>query len=116
MEGNVRDLSGCAATASAHPAIEFRFRLYVAGDAPNSTLARANLNALCRAHFPGTFEIEVVNVLCEQTRALVDRVRLTPTLIKLAPGPMRRIVGTLADPRHVLRALGLPELARDLSP
>jgi len=108
MEGNVRDLSGCAATASsAHPAIEFRFRLYVAGDAPNSALARANLNALCRAHFAGSFEIEVVNVLRERARAVGDRVRLTPTLIKLAPGPVKRIVGTLANPRHVLRALGL---------
>jgi len=104
--------NGRDATASAaQQAIEFRFRLYVAGDAPNSVLARANLNALCRSHFAGAFEIEVVNVLRERTRALADRVRLTPTLIKLAPGPMKRIVGTLADPRRVLRALGLPDLA-----
>ncbi len=97
------------ATASANPAIVFRFRLYVAGDGPNSALARANLNALCRSRFAGVFEIEVVNVLRERTRALADRVRLTPTLIKLAPGPVKRIIGTLANPRQVLRALGLPD-------
>jgi len=98
----------CDATASVdNRTKEYRFRLYVAGDAPNSVLARTNLNALCRAQFAGAFEIEVVNVLREQKRALADRVRLTPTLIKLAPGPVKRIVGTLADPYQVLRALGL---------
>ena len=42
--------------------IKFKFRLYVAGDAPNSAQARANLTALCRVHLPDRHEIEVVDV------------------------------------------------------
>jgi circadian clock protein KaiB len=90
-----------------HRTVRFRFRLYVAGDAPNSMQARFNLKAICRSHCAGSFEIEEVNVLREPLRALADRIRLTPTLIKLSPAPTTRIVGTLADRRRVLRTLGL---------
>jgi circadian clock protein KaiB len=89
----------------------FMFRLYVAGDAPNSVRARANLTALCRTHLPDGHEIEVVDVFKDPDRALADKVFLTPTLIKLAPAPVRRIVGTLGRTESVLLALGVPALA-----
>ena len=40
-----------------------------------------------------------------------DRIFLTPTLVKLAPGPVERIVGTLSQTSLVLQLLGLEELA-----
>jgi circadian clock protein KaiB len=89
----------------------FRFRLYVAGDALNSVQAVANLAALCRAHLPDRHEIEVVDVFREPERALADRIFLTPTLLKLAPAPARRIVGTLSQTQPVLQALGLEPFA-----
>lgn len=89
----------------------FRFRLYVAGDAPNSAQALANLAALCRAHLPDRHEIEVVDVFREPKRVLADGVFMTPTLVKLAPLPIRRIVGTLSQTQLVLQALGLEPFA-----
>ena len=89
----------------------FRFRLYVAGDAQNSAQAIANLSALCSAYLPGRSETEVVDVFREPQRALTDGVFLTPTLIKLGPTPVRRIVGNLSQSLPVLRALGLEEAA-----
>lgn len=85
----------------------FRFRLYVAGGAPNSAQAIFNLAALCRAHLPDRHEIEVVDVFREPKRALADGIFMTPTLVKLAPSPARRIVGTLSQAQPVLQALGL---------
>jgi circadian clock protein KaiB len=85
----------------------FKFRLYVAGDAQNSGLAVTNLNALCREYMLDRFEIEVVDVFREPKRALADGIFLTPTLVKLAPAPVRRIVGTLSQRQPVLVALGL---------
>jgi circadian clock protein KaiB len=85
----------------------FKFRLYITGGAPNSVQALANLTALCRAHLPDRHEIEVVDVFREPERALADGVVMTPTLVKLAPSPVRRIVGTLSQARSVLQALGL---------
>jgi circadian clock protein KaiB len=85
-----------------------QLRLFIAGNAPNSALARRNLNAICQAHFRGRFEIEVVDVLEEPLRALADLIRLTPTVLRLMPGyPDNRIVGTLDEPRRVMLALGL---------
>jgi circadian clock protein KaiB len=91
--------------------IKFKFRLYVAGDAQNSIQAIANLNALCRAHLAGRHDIEVVDVFREPKRALADGIFMTPTLVKLAPSPTRRIVGSLSQTQPVLRALGLETLA-----
>ena len=88
----------------------FKFRLFVAGEALNSTQALANLTALCRTHLLNRHEIEVVDVFLEPRRALADRVFMTPTLVKLVPLPERRIVGTLSQTQPVLQALGLRDL------
>ena len=85
----------------------YKFRLYVAGDALNSAQALANLKALCRTHLPDRHEIEVVDVFRNPERALADGIFMTPTLVKLAPAPVRSIVGTLSRTRPVLDALGL---------
>jgi circadian clock protein KaiB len=86
---------------------KIKLRLYVAGDAPNSMRARANLAALCSDHLPPGHEVEIVDVLREPRRALADGVLLTPMLVRVAPAPTRRIVGTLTELAPVLNALDL---------
>jgi circadian clock protein KaiB len=88
----------------------FKFRLYVAGEAPHSAQARANLTLLCTEHLPGRHEIEVVDVLCDPKRAMVDGILLTPMLVKHSPAPVRMIVGCLSKPETVLQALGITPL------
>jgi circadian clock protein KaiB len=85
----------------------FKFRLYIAADTHNSAQAVGNLNALCRAHLADRHEIEIVDVFREPQRALAEGIRMTPTLIKLAPAPMKIIVGTLSQTQRVLETLGL---------
>ena len=87
----------------------FRFRLYVAGSAPNSVRALANLYALCRKHFPDSHRIEVIDVLKEPMRALDDVILVTPTLVKVSPDPEQQIIGNLSEEQEVLCALGLPQ-------
>lgn len=88
----------------------YRFRLYVAGDGTNSVQAVANLAALCRSHLADRSETEIVDVFEEPMRALRDGVFMTPTLLKLAPSPARKIVGTLNQTLAVLAALDLWEV------
>ncbi|MHB1862872.1 MAG: circadian clock KaiB family protein [Gemmatimonadaceae bacterium] len=83
-----------------------RLRLYVAGNAPNSLHAIANLTALCNQHFPSAHEIEIVDLLTHPQRALADGIIVTPTLVKLSPEPVQHLVGSLSDTTHVLRTLG----------
>lgn len=90
---------------------KFRFRLFVAGDAPNSAQAIANLKAFCKIHLPDRHEIEIVDVFREPKRALAEGIFMTPTLVTLTPPPVRRIVGTLSQTQTILLALGLETLA-----
>ena len=84
-------------------------RLYVAGQAPNSAAAVQNLGIL----FPGDeasdqpVKIEIVDLLKEPLRGLEDGVVLSPTLVRLAPPPVRRVVGNLSNHGAVLLALGV---------
>lgn len=85
----------------------YRFRLYIAGEAQNSSEALANLTAICKSALPDRHAIEIIDVFKEPGRALQDRIFMTPTLVKLEPAPVRTIVGTLSDARTVLGALDL---------
>ena len=81
-------------------------RLYVAGNAPNSLRAIANARAICEAREGDGFELEIVNLLEHPKRALADGIIVTPTLLKLSPSPIRRMVGDLSDRNQVLLTLG----------
>jgi circadian clock protein KaiB len=89
----------------------FKFRLYIAGDTENSAHALSNLTALCGKHLENRHEIEIVDVFREPGRALEDRIFMTPTLVKLAPGHVQRIIGTLGQSLSVMQTLGLGTLA-----
>jgi circadian clock protein KaiB len=82
--------------------------VYIAGGAPNSVCAVANLYAICRQHFPESHQIEIIDVLKEPMRALKEAILVTPTVVKLSPAPEVQIIGNLSEQAEVLRALGLP--------
>ncbi len=90
----------------------YSYRIYVGGDRPESRRAVANLRALCEATVCGDYELEVVDVFHWPDRAEVARIMVTPTVIKLAPLPRRRILGDLSDDRLAAAALGLPHPER----
>jgi circadian clock protein KaiB len=83
----------------------YKFRLYVAGNTPNSAQAKVNLNAFCRRHLNGRYNIEIVDVARHPDRALIDGIYMTPSLIKLAPSPVCMIVGTLSVEAVLLNGL-----------
>lgn len=82
-----------------------RLRLYVAGVAPNSLRAIANVKAMCAEHF-AQYDLEVIDLMVQPERAAADRIIVTPTLIKLAPAPMQRLIGDLSDDGKLLSTLG----------
>ena len=82
-------------------------RLYIAGGAPNSAKAIANLEAICKRYLKDAYQLEVVDVCEQPLRALSDRVVVTPSLTKLSPGVPSSIVGNLSDASSVLAMLGL---------
>jgi circadian clock protein KaiB len=89
--------------------VRFSFRLYLAGDSPNSIQALGNLRALCEELLPSRHEIELVDILEEPSRALADGVMLTPTLVRTSPRPHRTTIGTLSNRPMVIREMEIPE-------
>ena len=81
--------------------------LYVAGRAPNSVKAIANLEAICRRYLKDGYKLEIVDVCEHPRRALADGVVVTPSLAKLLPAPVSHVIGNLSDTGSVLAALGL---------
>ena len=80
-------------------------RLYVAGEAANSLSAIANAKAICDAHFKARYKIEIVDMLRQPLRALADGIVVSPTLLRLAPLPARRLIGNLNNASQVLQIL-----------
>lgn len=87
---------------------EFHFRLYISGRTGRSQRAVAVLQRLCDETLAGCSELEVIDVLAEPGRADEDRVLATPMLVKLAPAPVRRVVGDFSDAARLREALDLP--------
>jgi circadian clock protein KaiB len=86
-------------------------RLYVAGQSPKSLKALANLQRLCEKHLPGRYEIEVVDLVEQPRLASGHEIIAIPTLVRILPEPMRKIIGDLSDPDRVI--VGLQMLSDD---
>ncbi|HSM56914.1 MAG TPA: circadian clock KaiB family protein [Candidatus Sulfomarinibacteraceae bacterium] len=80
-------------------------RLYVAGNAPNSQRARANLERINGQYFDHRCQIEIIDVFEQPDLALQEGIIVTPTLLRLAPGPLLHIIGDLSDSERVLATL-----------
>ncbi len=85
----------------------YAFRLYVAGQGERSQAAETNLRGLCESFLPGRYELEVVDAARRPGLAEEQRILATPTVLRLAPPPQRRVIGDLSDHRRAASALGL---------
>lgn len=83
------------------------FKLYVIGTTPRSEQAIADLNHLCEAHWPDHYTIDIIDVLEQPQLAEKAGIVATPTLVKVAPPPVRQIIGDLSDTEQVLTGLGI---------
>lgn len=84
----------------------WKLLLYVRQGGPHSLAAQAQLSHLCQEGLPEGCQLEVVDVLEDPERAEADGVWVTPTLVRRAPGPMRKVIGGLIDRERVLATLG----------
>ena len=85
---------------------EYRFRLFIAGDEPNSRLAEDNLRMLCHKYLADHHQIEVIDVLLDFEAALKAQIMVAPAVLMDAPRQVT-LFGALTDEAKVLTALGL---------
>ena len=82
-------------------------KLYVAGNTPNSMRALKTLRDILETEFSGVYALRVIDVLKNPQLAEEDKILATPTLSKILPPPVRRIIGDLSDRERVLIGLDL---------
>lgn len=82
-------------------------KLYVAGNTPNSVRALKTLNNILETEFQGVYALKVIDVLKNPQLAEEDKILATPTLSKILPPPVRKIIGDLSDREKVLIGLDL---------
>jgi circadian clock protein KaiB len=83
---------------------KFRFRLYISGTAARSMNAVNQITEICRNHLGGC-DIQIIDIYEDPGAAKKDDIIAIPTLIKLSPAPVKRIIGDLGDKQKVLAAL-----------
>ncbi len=96
---------------AAPPAKAYRLRLFVAGSTLRSRRAIENLQRVCDEQLGGQFDLEVIDVYQQPQLAVEYQVIAAPTLVKLLPLPIRRIIGDLSATERVLHGLDVVPLA-----
>ena len=67
--------------------------------------ALKTLNSILEEEFQGVYALKVIDVLKNPQLAEEDKILATPTLSKILPPPVRKIIGDLSDRERVLNGL-----------
>jgi len=85
----------------------WELRLYVAGQTEKSVSAIENLRRLCVEYLPGRYKLEVIDLLRDPQLAGRDQIVAIPTLVRILPVPVKRIIGDLSNTERTLTGLQL---------
>jgi circadian clock protein KaiB len=88
----------------------YMLRLYVSGSTVRSIRAIGNLRKLCATYLPGRHELEVIDIYQSPEATRTGQIVAAPTLVRLEPKPVRRVIGDLSDLQRVLFALNIEPL------
>lgn len=81
------------------------FRLFVAGNEANSTIARKSLDNICAKHLKNRCRIEVIDIFQDYQSALDEDILITPALIIRNSNGRVAVFGNLKDEDKVLAAI-----------
>ncbi len=82
-------------------------RLYVTGSTKRSARAIETTRQICDTHLKGRHDLVVVDLYEHPEAAAREQIIASPTLVRLLPDPLRRIIGDLSDRQRVLASLGI---------
>ena len=86
-------------------------RLYITGTTAGSTRAIRQVRKVCEEHLHGRYDLEVIDIYRLPSLAKHDQIIATPTLIKVLPAPLRRLIGDLSNINSVLFGMDIREQA-----
>ncbi|CAD5961432.1 KaiB-like protein 1 [Planktothrix tepida] len=85
----------------------YSFRLYIAGTNFKSILALKTIKYICETYLKDHYDLEVIDVYQQPELTQGEPIVAVPTLIRLLPLPLQRIIGDLSQTERILMALNL---------
>ncbi len=89
---------------------QYVLRLFIAGNTPKSVQAIENIRDICETKLQGRYTLEVIDIHQQPELLREEQILAAPTLVKVLPQPLRRIIGDLSDTERVLVGLNLHPL------
>jgi len=89
------------------PPMKYRLELFVVGRSSKAQKAEENVRRLCEARLAGQYELRITDVLEHADAAEAANIVATPALLRLAPLPVRMVVGDLSERAALVHGLGL---------
>ncbi|BDI19748.1 hypothetical protein ANSO36C_55500 [Nostoc cf. commune SO-36] len=83
--------------------------MFVAGHSSTTERILKNLHELLERSLGHPYTLKVIDVLSHPEQAELNQVSATPTLVKVWPHPIRRIVGELDHVEKILQMLAAKE-------
>ncbi|MEK6775092.1 MAG: circadian clock KaiB family protein [Bdellovibrionota bacterium] len=86
---------------------KYLLRLYITGNAPQSTRAIINLKRICEEHLKDRYDLEIIDIYKRPELAKDEQIIAAPTLIKSVPPPFKKLIGDLSNEEKVLLGLNI---------
>ena len=105
----IKSLHSSATIGEALETQGYVLRLFVSGSNPSTEHTLVTVHQLLEQSLNHPYTLKVIDVLKHPEQAEEDQISATPTLIKIWPKPVRRIVGELNDAEKIMRLLNSAE-------
>ena len=86
-------------------------RLYVTGTTARSERAIANAKQVCDTYLADRYHLDIIDIYQDPGAAREHQIVAAPTLVRVQPKPLRRLIGDLSDQDRVLAGLDLTQPA-----
>ncbi|WP_266206143.1 circadian clock KaiB family protein [Pontibacter kalidii] len=85
-------------------------KLFINGHSLNSVEAVDTLLKICKENLNGNYHLEIIDIQKDPDKAEEAGIIAIPTLIRMSPTPISRIIGALHVRSRVLAGLGISSM------
>jgi circadian clock protein KaiB len=93
--------------SAAMPTQGYVLRLYISGHTAATTNILKKLHELLEDSLKQPYTLKVIDIYKHPDQAEVDQIAATPTLVRIWPQPIKRMVGNLDDVNRILQILSV---------
>ena len=86
----------------------WQLRFYVLGKSLKYESALKNLMRICEEYLRDNCSVEIIDLSANPELARMDQIIAVPTVVKIHPLPVRKIIGDMSKTELVLKALDIP--------